>query len=403
MSFNSRTLIIIVVGLLGLGTLITLAFGEDPIPVDLAEITRGEMVVTVDASGKTRVRDIYEVTAPIAGTLLRLPLQVGDTVVKDETIVAEIRPISAPLLDARTRAVAIAALHETEAQIRFAQAEVTRTQTDLRYVEDQFARVEALTQRGTSSLTALEDASLQVERAKAQAISAQAGLAMAKASRDRAAAALAEPGTEGDKPDQCCLRLFAPASGVVLDQQNVSERPVSAGQSLLSVGNPDDLEVVVELLSSDATRLDIGARATLERWGGEGPLEARLARIEPTATTVVSALGIEEQRVNAVLDITSAPESWTGLGHGFSVFVRLEELRAEGQLLVPLSAVFQTKDAWFTYVAQDGRIATTAIILGPSDGRHAVVLRGLAAGDTVVTHPPDTLEDGDDIVARERF
>ena len=227
-------------------------------------------------------------------------------------------------------------------------------------------------------------------------------MAMAMASKERAEAVLRAPEVASDDA-ACCLRLLAPSSGVILDQPNRSARPVTAGENLAIVGDPADLEVVVDLLSSDATRIHEGASVSLERWGGPGALDAVVRRIEPTARTVVSALGIEEQRVDVRLDITSPRDEWAGLGHGFSVFVRIEEWRAEDVLLVPLSAVFQKDGTWFTFRVNDEIAHLAEIAIGRRDGRMAVVEAGLDQGDRVVMHPPDTIREGSTITERERF
>ena len=402
MAFSTRSILIGAAGVALVGGLIVMAFREDPLPVDLAEISRGPLVITVDAEGETRIRDIYDVSAPIDGMLQRMPLQVGDPVQAGKTLVAEVRPAASPLLDARARAEATAVLHETAASIRFAEAEVTRTQADLSFAQSQFDRTQALATAGTSSLTQLEDANLRLELAKSAAISAEARVAMARAANQRAQAVLDDP-AGAEAAATCCTALLAPADGVVLSQPNASARPVLAGEKLLSVGDPTNLEVVVDLLSADATRLRVGATAQLDRWGGDAPLEAELRRLEPSARTVVSALGIEEQRVDAVLDLTSPPADWAGLGQGFAVFVRIEEWRVDDALLVPLSAVFQQDDQWFTFVESGGLSERRPISIGRRDGQRAVVLEGLEAGERVVTHPPDTLTDGSRIVVRERL
>lgn len=402
MSTTVRTLVLSGVGIALVGGLLITAFGKDPVLVDLAEVARGNLVITVDAEGETRVRETYDVSAPITGTLLRIPLEVGDPVTEGETLLAAVEPATPALLDARSQAEAVASLHEAEASVRFAQAEVTRTQADARFARVEYNRAEALVQSGAASLTRLEDASLRLALAEAAATSAEARVSMAEAARDRAQAVLQGP-TDGERQSDCCVRLYAPADGVVLSLENKSARPVFAGQKLMSVGDPTNLEVVVDLLSADATQLRPGARATLDRWGGSEPLEAELRLLEPVAITVVSALGIEEQRVDAILDITSAPAAWSGLGEGFSVYARIEEWRIEDAILVPLSGVFQQQGAWFTFVDVDGVAERRAIEIGRRDARSAVVTSGLEPGDRIVIHPPDSIADGVSIAERERF
>lgn len=403
MSPSPRTLILSGLGLALVAGLVFTAFRQDPIPVDIAEITRGNLRVTVDAEGETRVRERFDINAPIAGTLLRMPLDVGDPVTAGETVVARIEPATAPLLDTRSRAEALAALHDAEAQIAFARAEINRTKANVVYAQSQLDRAEALVGSGAATITRVEDAANRFAIADAEHVSAAARMSMAQAAKERAEAVLQEPELEA-AGNICCVHLTAPADGVVLAQVNASARPVRAGENLAVVGDPRDLEIVVDLLSSDATRLREGAKVSLERWGRAEALSAVVRRIEPTARKVVSALGIEEQRVDVLLDITAPEERWVGLGHGFSVFARIVEWEAEDVLLIPLSAVFRTDDDWFAFVIGDGSVARkTSIEIAQRDGRQALLVRGLEVGDRVVTHPPDTLRDGSVVTERERF
>ena len=402
MSMTPRTILLSGLGLALVGALVVTAFRDAPIPVDLAVIERGDLTVTVDAEGETRVRHRFDVNAPITGQLRRLPLEVGDPVVEGETIVARIEPASTPLLDARSRAEALAVLHDAEAQINFAQAEIRRTKANAAYAQTQLDRAQALIATGAITLTRVEDAAVQLDLAEAEVVSAEARLAMAQASKERAEAVLLEPEASNEDAS-CCLSILSPTNGVVLSQPNASARPVVAGENLMSLGDPADLEIVVDLLSADATRIRTGAPAVLDRWGGDVRLEAVVRTIEPTARSVVSALGIEEQRVDVRLEITSPKDLWAGLGTGFAVFARIEEWRAENVLLVPLSAVFQKEGDWYSIVARDGVAMQVPISIGRRDGRMAVVLDGLAEGDTVVMHPADTIRDGSSIAEREQF
>ncbi|MEL6170345.1 MAG: HlyD family efflux transporter periplasmic adaptor subunit [Pseudomonadota bacterium] len=403
MSLSPRTIILSGLGLALVAGLVVTAFREDPIPVDIAEVALGDLRVTVDAEGETRVRERYDIDAPISGTLKRMPLDVGDAVVLGETVLASIEPATAPLLDTRSRAEALAVLNDAEAQIAFALAEISRTEANVTYAKSQLARSQALVGSGAATPTRVEDAANRLAISEAEFVSAEARLSMALAAKERAEAVLQEPDV-GDQSGVCCVHLTAPADGVVLTQVNVSARPVLAGENLAVIGDPHDLEVVVDLLSTDATRLHEGADAILERWGGAEPLAGVVRRIEPTARKVVSALGIEEQRVDLLIDINSPKDDWEGLGHGFSVFARVVEWEAEDVLLVPLSAVFRTDDAWFTFVVTEGSIAQrTKIEIAERDGRMALVVSGLEAGARVVTHPPDTLRDGSAVTERERF
>ncbi len=400
MTLSLRTVGLSALGLAIVVGLVSTAFGTDPIAVDMARLERGDLSVTVNAEGKTRIRDIYEVAAPISGTVQRLPVAIGDAVVAGETVVAQIVPAAPPLLDVRSRAQAEAVLHEAQASVEFARSEQASTKAVEDYASIQMERAESLVKSGTASLTHLEDAAQKLAVARALHASAKARLEMSLATVDRARAALEEPDLVAANTD-CCLPILSPADGVVVAINGNSERPVQAGAPLLSVGNPRDLEIVVDLLSSEATRLSVGAPVKIERWGG-GVLDARLRLIEPAARTVVSALGIEEQRVDAVLDFTSPRADWSGLGDAFAVFVRIEEWHSKDVLLIPLSAIFQRDDQWFTYQNQGGTAQEVAIELGRRDGRHAEVKTGIEVGDEVVMHPPDNVVDGAFIALREK-
>lgn len=397
-----RTVVLTLLGLIIAGGLLFVTFRTEPVPVDLTEVTAGPMRVTINADGKTQIREIYEVASPIAGTALRAPVDVGDRVVKGETVVAIVEPAVSALLDARTRIEAEAAVREAEAGLDVAQSQLRQAQEDLDYARQQYDRTQALVERGVASVTRLEDADALVATREAALAAAQSRVDMAESSRERAEAALFEPeiGLPGDAGGDCCIRLTAPIDGVVLSVEVVSERPVAPGTTLVTVGDPTDLEIVADLLSSDAIRVGPGTKAIVERWGGPVVLEAELRSIDPIARTRVSALGIEEQRVDARLDILSPPEVRAGLGHGFSVFLRLVEWEEEEVLQAPLSALFRQGADWYVFVAQDGVARLTKVEAGRRNEASVQILSGLEAGQRVVTHPSDQITDGAEIVER---
>ncbi|MBK1636619.1 efflux RND transporter periplasmic adaptor subunit [Rhodovulum adriaticum] len=396
MNLSARNLI--VGGLLAalVGGLFYTTLRNPPVPVDLHVVERGPMQVTVNADGKTRIRDIYEVAAPITGTARRSPVQVGDPVVAGQTVVAVVEPAAPALLDSRARREAEAAVREAEAARHLAESELRKAREDLAYAQSQFDRVQALVQRGVSSVTTLEDSTQQLAIAKAARDAAASGLDMAESSLERTRAVLIPP--EEDAPGslngECCVRLHAPIDGTVLEVDMISERPVLSGARLLSIGRRDNLEIVADLLSADAVRLPAGARATVDRWGGEGVLQARLRKVEPVARTKVSALGIEEQRVDALFDILTPPEARAGLGEGFYVFLRIVEWEDTDALRVPLSALFRRDGGWAVFTVQDGTARLTPLRIGRRGETVAQVLDGLAPGVRVITHPSDAVADG---------
>jgi HlyD family secretion protein len=385
---------------LALGALLAWGFRPEPVPVDLAVVARGDMAVTVNADGKTRIKDIFRVASPITGFAERSPVSVGDRVTGGETVVAVVRPVAPALLDARSRASAQAAVAEAEAALRVAESNVTQAREDLIYASTQLARAAELVSRGVASETRLEDAS-QLRAIKQAALkSARFTEEMAAGALARARSALIEPNLDEPGNGTCCIEMHAPADGVVLAVESISERPVTMGLPLLTIGRPDDLEIVADLLSSDAVLVAPGAHAVVERWGGAQPLEAVLRKIEPAATTKVSALGIEEQRVNAVFDLLSPYAERPGLGDGFAVFLRIEQWRAQDVLQVPLSALFRTGADWSVFTVQDGHARRVPVTVGHRNNEVAQVLSGLEAGARVITHPSDRVQDGTGIVDR---
>lgn len=403
MEGSARTFILSGLGIAIVAGLAFVSFREDPVPVDLAQATRGALEVTVNADGRAQVRDLYEVASPIAGTALRSPVNEGDVVTAHETVVAVVRPASSGLLDTRTRLQNEAALQEALAARHVAQADLQQAQETLDFAQTQFDRTKALTTSGVASITRLEDDAQRLSVAKATVEAAQARIDMAEGAIERARASLLQADETEGVPESCCIELTSPADGVVLSVASISERPVAVGTPLVTIGDDTDLELVADILSADAVRLVPGALAYVERWGGETALQARLNRIDPRAYTKVSALGIEEQRVDAYFDLITDDARVPGLADGFSVFLRIVEWRAEDVLQIPLSAIFRVDDGWAVFVAQDGRVEMQSVTVGRRNERMTEVLDGLEQGEMVVTHPSDALVDGARIVRREQL
>jgi len=384
-----------------IGGLSYVAFRDDPVPVDLVTVERGPLRVTIDADGQTRIRDIYEVASPIAGTARRAPVSVGDPVVAGETVVARVEPLSPSLLDARSRAQAEASEAEARAALDVARSEMRRAEEEEAFARLQFDRTQTLMDRGVTTVTQMETATQSLAVAEAAVAAAQSRVAMSEGSLERAEAALVRPGGSASATEDCCVELRAPSDGVVLSIATISEHPVQAGAPLVTVGDPADLEIVSDLLSSDAVRIGPGTRAMVERWGGPDPLQAVLTRIEPAAVTRVSALGIEEQRVDAIFEIETPPGERPGLGHGFAVFLRIVEWESDDALQVPLGALFRRGEDWAVFVAEVGVARERIVALGERAARRAQILDGLEEGDRIVTHPGDTVTDGVTIVDRD--
>lgn len=391
---SMRSFVLAAIAALILGGLVW-ALRPAPVLVDLVAARQAPMQVTVSAEGITRVRDTWRVTAPVTGAAQRAPVQVGDSVIGGDTIVAVIEPAEPPFLDARARRLAEAAVIEAQAAVRLAEANLFRTETELLHVEAELERMRALTERGARPNAMLEDAEQAALSARAVRDVARSELDMRHATLARTQAQLQGP--ETPVPGglaACCVEVAAPRSGVVLDLADESARLVTAGETLLTIGDPSDLEIHVDLLSNDAIRVAPGTRARIERWGGDTVLEAVVRQIEPSAFTRVSALGIEEQRVPVVLDILTPVPERTGLGDRYRVYVTLVTWQGADVLQVPQSALFRAGGDWAVFVEVAGRAVRRPVEVGRMSDAGAEIVSGLAAGERVIAYPGPSIAEG---------
>jgi HlyD family secretion protein len=367
------------------------AFLPQPVPVELAEVGPRDIAVTVEEEGEARIREVYTVSATIGGKLNRIDLHAGDPVAARETTVALIGPSAPALLDARARAVAEAGIEAALAAVDLAKAQLMQAEATLEFMATEARRSEQLFERSAISQRMYDNAVLDRKTAEAARDSASANLAVRERELESARATL---DTAGDRsPDSCCVRLTAPVSGRVLKVITEDEQVVVPGQPILEIGNPANLEIVVELLSRDAVRVGNRAKAVITGWGGP-PLSAHVSRVHPSAETTVSALGIDEQRVEVVLDLEGSAEDRHLLGHGFRVIAQIEIWKGEDILAIPIGALFRDGADWVTYVAADGRAELRSITLGARNSEYAEVMDGLQAGEQVILHPSDQVTEG---------
>ena len=365
------------------------AFWPRPLPVETAAIAARDISVTVEEEGKTRIREVYTVSAPITGQVMRIDLHPGDEAVKDETVLVSIRPAAPGLLDARLKRVAEAAAASAGASVGLAEAEVKQAEAQLTFLKTELDRAQRLSEQGTVSARALDKAQMDLATAAAALDSAKASLDVRKKELQRAEAALIENGaSEGP----CCTEIRAPVTGRILRVLAESEHVVQAGTALMEVGDPTDIEVVADILSRDAVEIKPGAMAVIDNWGGP-PLEAHVQRVEPSAITKVSALGIEEQRVPVILDLAGTPGQ-EGLGDGFRVVARISVWEGKGLVAVPVAALFRQGSDWAVYKVVNGRAEPSPLQLGRRNAAYAEVTSGLAAGDVVILHPSDQMSPG---------
>ncbi|MGB9116573.1 efflux RND transporter periplasmic adaptor subunit [Bradyrhizobium sp.] len=382
----------IVLGVMAAAALIAWAVMPGQIPVELAAVTKGTFVASVDEDGKTRVRERYVVAAPLAGRLDRIRFEVGDQIQVDDTV-ATIMPSPAPLIDPRTRreieerlGAAGATLERTRASVERALALSDQAKIDL-------ARARTLVERGASTVQALEraDLAMRVADRDQRAAEFQKHAAEHDLNQTRALLARYRDGPDGSPEG---WNVTAPVGGVVLKVAQESETIVQPGTPLIDIGDPRDLEIVVDVLSTDAVEIRPGAEVAIEHWGGQGELSGRVRRVEPAAFTKVSTLGVEEQRVNVLVDVLSPAERWTGLGDGYQVDARISVFIQEDATIIPSGALFRHGDSWNVYIVKDGRAQIREIKMLRRSGRFAAVAAGLTAGEFVIVYPSDRVASG---------
>lgn len=371
------------------------ALWPKPVSVETAAIEARSIAVTVAEEGKARIRDVFTVSAPIAGEMQRLELHAGDEVVKDRTVVASLRPVAPALLDARARRVAEAAAEAARAAVDLARAELRQAESQFSFLKSELDRAKRLAERGTISERAFEKAKLDADTAAAAVESARAGLAVRERELESAEAALL---VSDDSAAACCTEVKAPVSGRILKVMAESQQVVQAGTPLAAIGDPADLEIVTDLLSRDAVRIALGNAAEITNWGGP-PLKASVSRIDPQAVTKVSALGIEEQRVPVVLTLAGDPAQWASLGHDYRVVAKIAVWQGSGLVAAPIGALFRDNGEWSVYVVQNGMARLRKVVIGQRNDDYAEVTAGLAAGDIVVLHPSDKVTDGVKVLA----
>jgi HlyD family secretion protein len=374
-----------------IGGLLAVVLWPTAVQVDVAAVSTGPLVVTVDEEGVTRVRDRFIVSAPVSGRVLRIELEPGDCVTRGQ-VVARVRAEAPPLLDARTRTEAEAVVESARAALGRARADEQRARATLEQARRDLARFGSLVEDRVIAKQEFEAQESTVQVARETANAAEFAVRAATSELQRAEARLAP--TRPEAPGRV-VSVTAPVDGVVLKRVRESETFVPAGDPLIEIGDPGQLEIVADLLSTDAVRVKVWARAFVEQWGGDTPLEARVRRIEPSGFMKISALGVEEQRVNVVLDFLDAsPTARAALGDGYRVEVRVVIWESARVVKVPTSALFRHGDQWAVYVMDAGRARRTVVELGRQTGQFAEVIAGLVEGTRVILHPGDTLVDG---------
>ena len=368
-----------------------------PVIIETGVVGRTPLTVRVSEEGKTRVRNRYVVAAPVAGKMGRVTLKAGDPVEAGTTVLTTIEPAAPPLLDPRARTQAEAVIAMQEAARGKAAQSLDAAKAGLKLAETERERMRSVKQRGTLSESDRDrmesEAAIKAAEVRAAEFALQVvdyEFAQARAALERPAAALSNNTCE----------VKSPVSGQVLKVMQESETMVAPGTQIVEVGDPADLEIEAEILSRDAVTIKPGDLVDIDQWGGEKLLRGRVRRIEPAAFTKISALGVEEQRVIVLSDLSDVPESAKSLGDRYRVEVRVAVWHADDVLTVPSGALFREGNTWKTYIYQNGTARLTPLETGHSDGNLTEIISGLKPGDKVLLHPPDVVKDGSSVKER---
>jgi HlyD family secretion protein len=375
--------------------LIAVAAIPKPTAVDLASVERGALTVTVDEDGRARVVDRYVLSAPLSGNLARVELRPGDEVDAGQ-VVARVLPLAAPLLGDRARAELAARVAAASASQRQARATIARAEVAVESAADAAGRTRQL--GPAASAQARQQTELDLRARREELASAQFAARVADHEVAMAQAALGRFSSRGGEPEQ--LEITAPVAGRVLRVLHENEGPIVPGTEILEIGDSSALEIVVDVLTEDAVHIARGAPTTIHGWGGEGELAAHVRLVEPSAFTRTSALGVEEQRVNVIVDLDAPRSEWESLGDGYRVEASIRVFHAEDVLLVASGALFREGRRWAAFREADGRAVKTEVEVRRTDGLRTIVEGGLSEGARVVVHPGDAVTEGTRIRGR---
>lgn len=372
-----------------------LVYGFMPraVPVDVAEVTRAPLAVTVEEEGKTRVRERYVVSAPVAGFVRRSTLKAGDAVAAGQ-VIAVIEPARSVALDPRARLQAQAQVNAAQAALAAAQENARAAAAAAELAQQERARAESLRQSNFISAQALDSARTNETRARAVEAAAQHAVRVTRFDLETARAALASTAQLKNGGAASRIEVRAPVAAHVLRLVHESEGAVAAGQPLLEIGDPASLEVEVEVLSTHAVKIAPGSKVILDRWGGAEAVAGTVRVVEPSGFTKISALGVEEQRVRVIVDFAAPREAWARLGDGYRVEARFVLWEADDVLQLPTSALFRQGEGWAVFAIDGGRARMTPVEIGQRAGLTTQVLSGIDAGARVVSHPDEAIRDG---------
>jgi HlyD family secretion protein len=368
--------------------------------VDIVSVVRGPLHVTIEEEGQTRLKERFSISAPTAGYMRRVNIKVGDTVRKGQ-LVAILEPLHSQALDPRSRAAAQASVSSAEASLKAAQERERMATADADYLEQRRDRLKALLDKNSIAKDQFDQINSEARKARALQLSAVAEVNLAKSELERAKINLQNFSAVKRGDMESSIAVPSPVSGSVFRVYRESEGAVNMGEPLIDIGDARDLEVRVEVLSSDAVRIQKGTKVLFKRWGHDEPLTGKVRIVEPAGFTKISSLGVEEQRVLVIVDITSPPDKWSVLGDGFRLEAHFVVWEGENILQIPSSALFRSGDKWAVFVAEGGRARKRIVEVGQRNGLAAQINSGLKENEKVLSYPDDTIREGTKVRQRK--
>ncbi|MBM4313559.1 MAG: HlyD family efflux transporter periplasmic adaptor subunit [Deltaproteobacteria bacterium] len=370
------------------------------VDVDLAEVSRGPLQVTIEEEGRTRLKERFVLSAPTAGYMRRIGVKVGDSVQKGQ-IVAVLEPVRSQALDPRSRAEAEATVSAAQAGLNAAMEKERAATADADYIEKRLERMTSLYAKGSIAKDQLDQIQSEAKKARAVQGAAKAAVDVSRAELERIKKTLQDFAPNGITEKRDAMSVSSPVDGSVFRIYRESEGTVNVGEPLMDIGNVKNLEVRVDLLSSDAVKIKKGTGVLFKRWGGEGTLTGKVRVVEPAGFTKVSSLGVEEQRVLVIADMTSPPDLWRVLGDGYRLEAHFVVWEGKEILQVPASSLFRSGTKWAVFLEDNGKARQRIVEIGQRNGLTAEIISGLKEKERVVTHPDDSIGDGTPIRPRK--